>query len=405
MATAKKSKKVLIPAPQISKERFNREVSGEQKNICALNPAFNKNNVAVCIVSSNEYAPFAAVVLTSIVFNASKKNNYDLVVISDDMVLENVWRLRAIAHGHDNVSIRVLDVSDVVKGFSFYTWAHFTSKTYYRLLTPDIFSSYDKVIYLDSDTVVEHDIAQLYAIDLGDYLLGNAYDTHVVSYCTRNPPLEQREYNVRVLGMEKPEEYFQMGVTLYNVQRIREEYGEGYFIKQGANLKLRWLDQDVMNKLCAGRIKRIPLKWNVMVADMQDFIDEYYLPKELRREYFEARQDPYIVHYIGRSMPCFAKKNDLFEHFWKYARMSVFYEMLLSSGIESHIASSPQYIQLIRYIEELQAAVAAKRRILPIQTIKLKVKRCIRSVVECLLPKGTRRRQIISSIYQRIKGK
>ena len=90
MATVKKNKKVLIPAPQISKERFNREISGEQKNICALNPAFSKNNVAVCIVSSNEYAPFAAVVLTSIVFNASEKNNYDSIIRCVSLCCYNV---------------------------------------------------------------------------------------------------------------------------------------------------------------------------------------------------------------------------------------------------------------------------------------------------------------------------
>src|SRR5699024_4916535 len=105
-----------------------------------------------------------------------------------------------------------------------------------------------------------------------------AYDTHVVAYCTQTPPLEQRSYNIKELGMKDPEQYFQAGVSVFNVKAIRRDFEEGYLIKQGLNHKLRWLDQDLLNKLFYGRILRLPNRWNVMVSNQPQNLDEYYLP-------------------------------------------------------------------------------------------------------------------------------
>lgn len=394
------------PSPKITIDAFNREMVNYDGKKTELKPAFDNNNVAVCVVSSDEYAPFAAVLITSIVANASEKNNYDLVIISDDMTVENIWQITSIASGHPNISVRVIDVSDIVKGLSFYTWAHFTCKTYYRLLTPDLFKNYEKVVYMDSDIVVNHDIAELYNIDLGNHLLGNAYDTHVVAYCTQDPPLEQRDYNIETLKLDNPEAYYQMGVTVYNIPRIRNDFGEGYFIRQGATLELRWLDQDVMNMLCQGNIMRIPQRWNVMVANMGDCIDEYYLPDELRQEYFEARRDPYAIHYVGRAIPCYTSKPDLYEYFWKYARMTSFYEIILQRSSIEAANRSAGYAELREYIEQLQVECRYLRGVVEQSGLKQKLplRTRLRHLAEKLLPVGTARRAFAAKIYLKVFG-
>lgn len=310
-------------------EEFDCLMGGGRKYCTEISPAFAEKNVAIAIVSSDEYCPFAAVVIASIIANASKENNYDIVLLTNDMLQRNIWRIEAMAKDHDNVSIRVLDISKMIEGFTFYTWAHFTPNTYYRLLTPDVFSKYEKVIYLDSDIVVNHDIAELYNTDISGYYLGCALDTHVVSYCTRKPPLEQRKYNIKKLKMKDPEQYFQAGVSVFNITKIRADFGPGYLLKQGMENQLRWLDQDLVNMLFYGHIKQLPNKWNVMISNIPENLDEYHLPEKLRKEYFEARLDPYIIHYVGKAMPCCTLTPDLYEYFWKYARQTVFYEILL----------------------------------------------------------------------------
>ncbi|HWP50964.1 MAG TPA: glycosyltransferase family 8 protein [Clostridia bacterium] len=372
-------------------EEFDRELSGGVQYCTAIEPAFAGRCAAIALVSSDEYAPFASVVVASILANAAPGNRYDIVVLTNDMLQRNRWRIQKLGEGRENVSIRVLDISKMIEGFSFYTWAHFTSYTYYRLLTPDVFANYDKVVYLDSDIVVNHDIAELFETDLEGYYLAAAYDTHVVSYCTQTPPLEQRAYNVKELGMKDPEQYFQAGVSLFNVTALRRDFEEGYLIKQGLNHKLRWLDQDLMNMLFYSKIRRLPGCWNVMVANQPENLDEYYLPDALRQEYYDSRRNPYIIHYVGRAMPCYTTQPDLFEYFWHYARLTPFYEILVQR-------------MAIDYAEKLAESVRIQLRCeLGQETFTQRWKRRCRAVANRLLPKGSKRRIYLKRFLFRFK--
>lgn len=366
---------------------FDLELSGGVKKCTTIEPVFKNNYAAIALVSSDEYAPFASVVIASIIANSSKKHNYDIVVLTDDMLQRNRWRIQQQGDEFDNISIRVLDISQIIEGLSFFTWAHFTSNTYYRLLTPDVFKKYDKVIYLDSDIIVNHDIYELYTFELGGNYLGATYDTHVVSYCTRKPPLEQREYNIKKLGMDSPEQYFQAGVSVFNIKEINHDFEEGYLIKEGLQHKLRWLDQDLLNKLFYGKIAYVPNKWNVMVSNLPDNLDEYYLPKNLRTGYYNARLDPYIVHYVGRTMPCYTTTPDLYEYFWKYARQTVFYEILLQR-------------MAIDYAEKLAESVRIQRRR---HSLRYRLKQCIKHLIDFVLPHNSKRRIYVKRFVFKFK--
>lgn len=381
---------------------FNQQMSEGVIYATSIVPAFSKKNVAVTLVSSDEYAPFAAVVIQSLVENTTKENNYDIVLLTPDMSMENRWRIQDISKGKENVSIRVLDISKMVEGFTFYTWAHFTKNTYYRLLVPDVFESYEKIIYLDSDVIVNQDIAELYNTDVTDYYLAAAYDTHVVSYCTRKPPLEQRDYNIKTLKMKKPEEYFQAGVSLFNVSKIQKDFGPGFLFKKASEINLRWLDQDILNMFFYGNIKQLPNKWNVMISNVPENNDEIFLPEDLRKEYFEARRNPGIIHYVGRGMPCYTTKPDLYEYFWKYARHSVFYEILIQ---RMFMDSANQINELRRCIEELQQVIAAKQ-LAPQKkekkSKKEKLYRFLRRICDKIAPAGSWRRYFIKKNYRLI---
>jgi lipopolysaccharide biosynthesis glycosyltransferase len=384
--------KINLSSPFKTLDTFDQEESGGIPQYDKILPAFDHNNIAVCIVSSDEYAPFASVVIQSLICNTTPEHNYDVVLLSDDMLMRNRWRIESQADGHDNVSIRIIDISEIVKEFNFYTWAHFTSKTYYRLLTPDLFSAYDKVIYLDSDVVVNNDIAELYQTDLQGYLLAAAYDTHVVSYCTQKPPLEQREYNIKTLKMEDPEQYFQTGVSLFNIKAFRENYECGYLINQALAHKLRWLDQDLLNMLCYGKIKRLPNRWNVMISNIPECLDEYYLPTELRKEYFDARQNPYIIHFVGRAIPCYTSEPDLYEYYWKYARQTIFYEILVQR-------MAMDYVQ--KQMENLREEIASGR--CRKEKFTHKLKRWAKAAADVILPKGSSRRIKVKNTLFRFK--
>ena len=49
---------------------------------------------------------------------------------------------------------------------------YITSESFYRLFMPAIFSQYDKMLYLDSDTIVCKDLSQLYNNDIDNFYAG-----------------------------------------------------------------------------------------------------------------------------------------------------------------------------------------------------------------------------------------
>ncbi len=292
-----------------------------------VKPVFDDTSSAICLVSSDEYAPFASLVIQGIKDNASADKKYDIVVLTKDMEMRNIYVLEQMASDHPNISIRVRNVQSQIKNLKFYTWAHFTIDTYLRLLIPSIFKDYDRVLYLDSDIIVNHDVADLLNIDMGNNYIAAAYDTHVVSY--NHSVDDYSQYNIETLGLTDPDKYFQMGVALYNIGKINKDYQPSYLITEASKAKLKWLDQDFLNKTFRGHIKPISNKWNVMICNRLPILDEVYLPEKMRREYADARRDPYIVHYVGRCAPCFTLKPDLWTFFWKYARRSPYYEIIL----------------------------------------------------------------------------
>ncbi len=61
----KKGKESAAASPFKTLDAFDREESGGVPQYDRIPPAFSINNVAVCIVSSDEYTPFASVVIQS----------------------------------------------------------------------------------------------------------------------------------------------------------------------------------------------------------------------------------------------------------------------------------------------------------------------------------------------------
>ena len=72
---------------------------------------------------------------------------------------------------YPNLEEHMMDMFDGIK-----LPPHVTKITYARVLIPDILSKIDKVIFIDSDTLVLQDLTTLYDIDLQDKYLAAVED-------------------------------------------------------------------------------------------------------------------------------------------------------------------------------------------------------------------------------------
>jgi lipopolysaccharide biosynthesis glycosyltransferase len=129
----------------------------------------------------------------------------------------------------------------------------------FRLLIPDVVDA-AKALYLDCDTAVNMDIAELWNIDLGERSIGAALDKPMIE---RGQKLHHK---IRAWAMRYDRrKYFNAGVLLMNLDRIRQR--GGLVAKASAFFKrYRWCcdfpAQDFLNAFLQGDVLYIDGRFN-----------------------------------------------------------------------------------------------------------------------------------------------
>ena len=294
-------------------------------------PAFKKNNIPIAFSVNNNYVPYLSAVLVSLKKNSSIENNYDILVLNKDINEKNEKKLKSIFRKDKNFSLRFIDINiydDKVRRL--WTYGHFSLETWFRLLLPDILEHYDKIIYLDSDLIVEEDLAKLYSINLNNnYLLAATRDVDSAGLYN-GYDLKKKTYLDNVLKIKKPYNYFQAGVLLLNLNAFRKQYSIKDILKFASSRHWDLLDQDVLNYLAQRKTKLIDMSWNTVYdwgkVRIKNIIK--LAPKDIQQEYLDARKAPKIIHYAGPDKPWNDPSVDFADNFWIYAKESPFYNEL-----------------------------------------------------------------------------
>ena len=285
------------------------------------------NDVVIVFACSENFVPYLSVAIQSIVDNASNDRRYDIIVLTRDLSPTSMVTLTRQTKGV-NVGIGFLDVDAALGDIKLPHHGHFRPETYYRLLAPQLLPNVNKAIYLDSDLIVDSDIAELYDYDVQGFKLGATRDADTLGQidgydATVGPYLRDE------LGMDDPHDYFQAGVLLMNLAELRRTVTAQEFLAISTERMWRWLDQDVLNKVVNGEYVRIPMKWNYLM-DWQHLRRTHIVSNaapDVREEYDEARRDARIVHFAGPdNRPWLYPDADGADLFWRYAQRSPYLE-------------------------------------------------------------------------------
>jgi len=307
-------------------------------------PAFANNNIPVVFSCNENYFKFTAVAIQSIVDNSSVRNNYDIFIMSKNIPEDDKAKLGGMVSGHTNVSIRYVNMDDFFDLFEDDDrWEKvkpvFTETGYYRFWIPKIFKNFSKVLYLDSDLVVERDIAGLFFTVMGDHLLGAAPDIGVfrIAYRKHGKARFIQNHTRETLKLASPYDYVQAGVLLFNIDAINNfGFFDECFTFLSENPSPYYKAQDLINFVCRDRILRFSIKWNLKwhcVLFPQDDPLNKSLPKQFYEAYIDAQKNTYLLHFSGAQKPWMEPDSPMANVFWKYARRVPFYEMILSEMV------------------------------------------------------------------------
>lgn len=266
----------------------------------------NKKDIPIFYTVDNNYIPYLSVSIESLIDNTNDKNNYKIFIIHEDLTKDSIMKIKKLEK--NNISIEFINMEDIIKPLKeklnvMVTKTHFPITVYFRLFIPTMFDGYDKGIYIDSDTVLNADIAELYAYDLKDNLFGGIVDKSVLD----TPFVHHYE---QYSGISRYK-YINSGVLLMNMKKLRDVNFENKFlyILNKYDFEVVDPDQVYINNLSKDRILYIGEEWNAMPVKGRKGLD-----------------NPKLIHYNLFLKPWHYDDVEYQEYFWKYAKKSAFYD-------------------------------------------------------------------------------
>ena len=183
---------------------------------------------------------------------------------------------------------------------------------------------------------------------MGKNLIAATLDADFAGQCNIKTS-DMREYCKETLGIMDVFTYFQAGVLVFNVAEINKVVTVKKLLEMSDTGIYRFSDQDILNVVCKGRVTYLDMAWN-MIFDCDHFRWHEVIrhaPYYILDAYEEARKNPYIIHYAGFMKPWMNPEEDFASEFWKVARRTEYYEILLERMQEYIVSKNHRVIPAI----------------------------------------------------------
>lgn len=266
--------------------------------------------IPVIFSVNDQYVAPLTVAMTSLVHNVANDQQYRLIVLNDGLTAEHQQRLKNLAR--KNVTVDLVAMGDQFKQVLAGETGKLRGDTmtltiFFRLFIADLFPEYDQAVYLDADTIIDCDIAELAQLDLGHKLIAAAPDVFAGS----NP--QTAGYVEKVLGIPA-NQYINSGVLVMNLAQMRADHFSQRFATLHAATTVETIapDQDYLNAMCAGQVKFLSQIWNA---------NSMAVPQVA---------NPKIIHFCLFEKPWYYLNVTYADRFWHYAHLTPFEADLLA---------------------------------------------------------------------------
>ena len=272
-----------------------------------FNSYSNCVEINIVYACDNKYVMPTIVSMESAIESMKDTSFYNFtILVSPDVTEENRQKFKLFNNSYSGkCSVEIIDMKNAYSGsYAPELWGVAMS---YRLDIPFILRDKDKVIYLDGDTFVCQDLQEMWHIDLEDNLCAG-----VIDLADRIDFIKEHANTAKI--------YINSGVLLINCDGWRKEKNlkktiEKYS-KNAENFYFKYPDQDILNIVCAGRIKQLDSKF------MNGGFKFRYIPNGnfslLNKISQESNNNPVIIHYLGTKKPWKSNKgSSRFNNKWR----------------------------------------------------------------------------------------
>ncbi len=243
--------------------------------------------------SSDTYLRLAAVSMISLLHN-NKTIEFVHFYIADDGIKEETKALLAKMLSKYKADITYIPLPDPSELLDFpfkdrYQIGHSYPRMCIARLLPE---SIERVIILDSDTLVLGDLGKLWNCEMGDNILAGVVDC-----------LNLKAFN-KQFALADGQFYCNAGMFLVDLKKWREQRIEDVIITtiKENNGNIFFFEQTLMNFSCRGKIHKLHPRYNsytLFYAFEYDNLITWRQPTVFydKTEVQEAIEDPYIIHF------------------------------------------------------------------------------------------------------------
>lgn len=277
------------------------------------------DDIPIVFATDENYAIPLLVAITSLMENADNTTNYHIYILIDDEFPKEIQnKISNIEKIYNNSVIEFVIVEQQFSDSVINN--HITKAGCYRLLLLTLLPNIEKCIYLDCDIIVLKDLFSLFNTNIEDYYVAGVKDSYVIS--------DLGENHANKINLPNINEYINSGVLIFNLQQLRKNNLQEKFLDLINQNNTIFVDQDIINLCCYGKIKHIDLKYNLPTV-------QYKLGKNTRivnyqltntfdiEEISSAIGESTILHYLSKVKPWQDKNCNCADVWWKYHNLAL----------------------------------------------------------------------------------
>lgn len=205
----------------------------------------DKSIIPVAFAIDDKFTYPLIVLLTSILYNSKSSSFYYFhIMVPDEFFEENKQKINGLCKKYQKCKIIFFNMGKRYKDWKINSY--YTSTIYYRLSLSDLIKDFDKIIYLDSDTMVHNDLSSLYNIEMGDkYYMG--FPAHEISF----------------LEINGTRNFINSGVMLINLKSLRKVNASLIYDKYFQTYGTKKFDEYLINVNFYNKISFLPFIYGI----------------------------------------------------------------------------------------------------------------------------------------------
>lgn len=209
------------------------------------------NEVVIAYITDDNYVMPTIVSITSAIMNKNESSIYKIFIIGVSINNENKEIIEEFISKNINDKI-YLNILHFNQHYNFDdSHPYITYAAIFKFDIANILSDYDKVLYIDCDTIVLKDLTELFNIDINEYYAAVVKDFIANEILKQHLPLRIKDY-------------FNSGVMLLNAKLLRENNIKEILLDYRNKNHDRFMEQDTLNYIFNNKVKFIKPKYNYL---------------------------------------------------------------------------------------------------------------------------------------------